>query len=139
MSWPVGTSRRIEEAVRFVSDRPSFCVDLVWPTPVVAVVALTGEVDLDTAPRFMQALFRAADEGARQVVVDLSLVPFIDTAGIAALIAGARRLGAQKASLVVVCPVAGVRRTLSTSGLADTLGICATRAEALADFYGEIA
>ena len=70
--------------VRLVADQRSFRVDLVWPAPVVAVVGVTGEVDLDTAPRFKQALFRAADEGARQVIVDLSLVPFIDTTAIGA-------------------------------------------------------
>jgi len=47
-----------------VSDRPS---------EGVFVIALSGEVDLYTAPEFKQQLIDAVAEGAKHVVVDLSL------------------------------------------------------------------
>ena len=125
--------------MRFDSEQPSIHVDLEWSNLAVAVIVVTGEVGLGRVPRLRQALFQAADEGARQVVVDLSLAPFIDIATLGALVASAKRLGAQKGSLAVVCPVAEVRRTLQMGGLAGVLRICATRAEALSAMYRETA
>ncbi len=102
-------------------------------------MTLQGEVDLSTAPKFHELLLRGIDNGARQLIVDLSLAPFIDIAALGALVASAKRLGAQNGSLVVGCPVAEVRRTLQMGGLAGVLRICATRAEAHGALYRETA
>ena len=96
------------------------------------MLAVRGDVDFYTARRFREVLLQATNEGARQTIVDLSLVPFIDTAGLAVLVAGAKRLRAQNGSLVVVCPSAEVRRILKISGLVGLFGVRATRNEALA-------
>ena len=50
------------------------------------VVVVTGEVDILTAPRLRQAVVTALHEaGSRPVVVDLSRVELLDSAGLAAL------------------------------------------------------
>ena len=52
---------------------------------VAIVVAVSGEVDLCTAPRLAQALDQASRQ-RRQVVVDLEKVAFMDCAGLRVLL-----------------------------------------------------
>lgn len=51
---------------------------------VVLVVA--GEIDLLTAPQFQEALTRALEDRPETLVVDLSKVEFMGSAGLAALV-----------------------------------------------------
>ncbi|GAA0799681.1 STAS domain-containing protein [Spirilliplanes yamanashiensis] len=60
---------------------PDFSVEV---TPGRVVV--TGDVDMETAPRLRDALAGAA-AGARPVVADLTATRFLDSAGVAALFA----------------------------------------------------
>lgn len=50
-----------------------------------AVVALTGDVDLQTSPVVRQKLLESL-EGNKRVVVDLSAVNYIDSSGVASLV-----------------------------------------------------
>lgn len=49
------------------------------------VVALDGEVDLQTSPQARQALLEAVGQG-KPLVVDLSQVGYIDSSGVASLV-----------------------------------------------------
>ena len=51
----------------------------------VAVVALEGEVDLQTSPEVRKTLLAHLAEGA-PVVVDMSAVTYIDSSGVASLV-----------------------------------------------------
>jgi anti-anti-sigma factor len=62
------------------------------PSEGVFVIALSGEVDLYTAPEFKQQLIDAVAEGAKHVVVDLSKTTFIDSTTLGVLVGGVRRL-----------------------------------------------
>jgi len=55
------------------------------------VVLLAGEIDLASAPVFERELRSAEAKGARQVVVDLGGVEFMDSSGIRALLEARRR------------------------------------------------
>jgi anti-sigma B factor antagonist len=57
-----------------------------------AVLALSGEVDLATAPAVRERLNELADGGARHLVVDLALVGFLDSIGLGVLVAAYKRL-----------------------------------------------
>lgn len=57
----------------------------------VQVVALSGELDLDGAPRLEQALLAAETSDAAAIVVDLSALEFIDSTGIRLLLVAADR------------------------------------------------
>jgi len=53
-------------------DASQFSVDVERLEGDVAVVVLSGEIDLYTAPRLHEVLLQGIAEGAHQVVVDLS-------------------------------------------------------------------
>ena len=56
------------------------------------VIALTGEVDLYTAPEFKQQLLEVIGQGAKEVVVDFSDTTFIDSTTLGVLVGGVKRL-----------------------------------------------
>lgn len=58
-----------------------------------AVISVEGELDLSTAPRLKSLLSDCLDAGANQIVVDLSLVSFIDSTALAVLVGVNKRLG----------------------------------------------
>jgi len=80
---------------------------------------VNGEVVLETAEQLRAALDEVIDGGADRLVVDLSGVEFIDSSGLAALIAAATR--AQ--SFVSRRPSLAVRRLVRATGLSEVLGV----------------
>jgi anti-sigma B factor antagonist len=74
-----------------------------------------GELDAFTVQQFRQALAEVA--AARRLVIDLSGVPFVDSAGLGALIGGIRRVRELGGTVAVACG----RRTLTS--LLHTTGI----------------
>ena len=119
-----------------MTDGQQFAVALERADNGVAVVALAGEVDLYTAPRFREALFQAIDEGGPVVVVDLTGVSFIDSTALGVLVSGGRRLEQTAGTLAIGCPDERIRRILEITGLDTVFGVYATRAEALAAAAG---
>jgi anti-sigma B factor antagonist len=114
-----------------MGDRLPFCVELTVLPDERAVVALTGEVDLYTSPRFREVLFEGIDGGARRVVLDLALVTFVDSTAISVLVEGVNRLRLAGGSLAVVCGGGSVRRVLEIAGLRRVLEVYQTRDDAL--------
>jgi anti-sigma B factor antagonist len=98
-----------------------------------AVVALAGEVDLSTSPRFREVLLQSIDDGARHVVLDLALVTFLDSTAISVLVEGVNRLRPGGGSLAVVCDGGSVKRVLEIAGLQRVLAVYPTRDDALRD------
>ena len=68
-----------------------------------AVLAVSGEVDLATAPRLREALTGLVADGHTQVVVDLTATEFLDSTGLGALITGLKRVRAKGGDLRIVC------------------------------------
>jgi anti-sigma B factor antagonist len=58
------------------------------------VLPLEGEIDLHVSPGLTAALNRMIDKKPKQLVVDLSRVTYIDSAGLAALIEGMQKVEA---------------------------------------------
>jgi anti-sigma B factor antagonist len=108
-----------------------FRVELTVPFLGHAVVALQGELDLFTAPRFEEVLLKGIKHGARLVVVDLSEVTFVDSTGLGALIGAGKRLRGAEGSLDIVCPRGSIRRLLELTSLDSIIDIYASREEAL--------
>lgn len=69
-------------------------------------VAPRGALDLATSPTLAEALHQAQQPGVVEVVVDLSDVDFLDSAGIAALIRGSRDL-AKSDRMLYLCGAHG--------------------------------
>ena len=66
------------------------------------VVAVTGEIDLFTAPEFKQRMNQPIEDGVERLIVDLSGTTFIDSSSLGVLIEAHRRLKQRNGSLVVV-------------------------------------
>lgn len=108
-------------------------VDLAAPsgTPLVLTVrrgddgayavVITGEVDVDVAPWLRQHLVDLVDAGATELALDLAGVPFMDSAGLGALLHVRRWALASGASLRVTAVSPGLLRLLRVTGLQDVL------------------
>jgi anti-sigma B factor antagonist len=114
-----------------MEDRPQFRVELEQPNGHTAVVTLEGEVDIYSAPRFKEALLKSIDDGARNIVVDLGSVTFIDSTALGVLVSGAKRVRPQNGTLDIVCRDDNIIRIFEITGLDRIFGIYAERAEAL--------
>ena len=96
----------------------------------IAVITVTGEVDIAIVARLRDRLFTLADT-SRSVIVDLDQVSFIDAAGLGALVGAAHRADIHRASLQVVCDRPQTRELFRLAGLDRRLRLTRTRAEAL--------
>jgi anti-sigma B factor antagonist len=81
------------------------------------VVAVTGEIDLFTAPEFKQRVSEPIDAGRSNVIVDLTATTFIDSSSLGVLIGAHRRLKLRGGSLVVVCDNEAIVKTFRITGL----------------------
>jgi anti-sigma B factor antagonist len=100
--------------------------------PGVAVVALTGEIDLYTCPEFKQELLRVIADGATLVVVDLTGTTFIDSTALGVIIRGVERLKQRDGRLVVVCADPNILKIFEVTGLNRIFSVYGSRDEALA-------
>ena len=99
-----------------VFDEVEFSVTSVQTGEGVWAVAVGGELDLYTAPEVRDEL-AALPEDAGDVVVDLTTMTFVDSAGIAALLVAARRLRACGGTMTLVVDDPRVLRVLEVTGL----------------------
>lgn len=67
------------------------------------VLEVGGEVDVYTAPRLRERLIELVDGGARDVVVDLGRVDFLDSTGLGVLVGALKRLRAVGGTFRLVC------------------------------------
>ena len=103
------------------------------------VVAVTGEIDLFTAPEFKQRVSAPIDDGRTRVVVDLTETTFIDSAVLSVLIAEHDRAAAAGTAVgFAVGEGAGhaVRRIVDLTGLSSVLPIADSRAAAMQAIRG---
>jgi anti-sigma B factor antagonist len=96
------------------------------------LVVVSGELDLGTAPRLAGTLAPLVDAGSTRVAIDLTGVPFVDSAGISVLMNADRRFTRAGGALVVAGVHPNVRRTLELVRLDSTLAIEPTAEAALA-------
>jgi anti-anti-sigma factor len=94
------------------------------------VVAVDGDVDLSTAPMLRHALEAALSRAPRRIVVDLSLVRFLNVAGLEVLL-DAHRRAAPGTDLRLVATTRATRRPLRLTGTDERLVVHASRAAAV--------
>ena len=64
-----------------------------------SVISLDGTLNARSADQVKDTFRQAVGEGIRNVVLDLSSVPFIDSSGLAALVSGLKTLNEKNGSL----------------------------------------
>ena len=99
------------------------------PSEGLRFVRLTGEIDLLSSRDVLEALTKI---GADHVVVDLSEITFIDSAGLHALVSGARTIEAAGGTAVFAAPNAHVQRVFEIVKLPDVIAVEETVELALA-------
>lgn len=104
-----------------MSGGPEFSAAMDWHG-AAAVLVVTGEVDMVTAPRFEQALTSALGERPETLVVDLDKVEFFASTGLSALVATSQQASEDTAVRVVATSSATIR-PLEATGLDRTIPI----------------
>lgn len=97
------------------------------------VLGVAGEVDVHSGPVLRARIARLLDSGRHRLVVDLGDVNFLDSTGLAALVAGLNRARELGGSLTLACPQERLVRRLRLTGLDEVFVVYATVADALAD------
>jgi anti-anti-sigma factor len=86
------------------------------------VVALSGELDVNSAPQVAEALGQLADGGdVATVLVDVSRLTFVDSTGLRVILAGRERLQTVGATLALDGASGVVERVLEMTGLRSLL------------------
>jgi anti-sigma B factor antagonist len=92
-----------------------------------SVIAPEGELDVANVPDFVAALAEVTREATHGLVVDLSNVTFIDSAGLSALVDIHHRSRRAKRSLAIVAPAGTAAAVLfNLTGLDKQLPVSAT-------------
>jgi len=81
------------------------------------VIQLAGEIDISNAANVQEAVDQAAEPGAEHLVFDLGQLEFIDSSGLAVLLAVARRVP----RVQLRNPSPFLQRVLEVTGLSATL------------------
>lgn len=98
----------------------------------VAVVSVSGEVDVATCGLLRGALLRVVtDENYRGLVVNLAGVTFIDSTGIGVLVGVWRRVRATDGGLTVAMPSRQVQSVLNATGLTKVLSVYGNEEDAV--------
>jgi anti-anti-sigma factor len=114
------------------SDEPEPVFDLsVESDGQTVIVSASGEVDMVTAPRLGEAASRAIEGAPPTLVLDLSEVTFLASAGISVLVR-AKQAGAEQTDVRIVAAGSITLRALQIMGLAQDLAIYPTRDDAIA-------
>lgn len=96
-----------------------------------AVLAVSGDIDMVTAPEFEKSMLTALREHPATLVVDLGGVDFLGSAGLTALVAAHEEAGS-RTRLRVVAGSSATARPLQLTGLDREIPVFSSREEALA-------
>jgi anti-sigma B factor antagonist len=102
-------------------------------TRELALVSVSGELDLYTAGCLEARIEEAGAVGAETVVVDLSEASFIDSTALSVLVRENKRLEGRGHALVVVINDPRTLRVVEVTGLGRSLRTYATLQDALAE------
>ncbi len=100
----------------------------------VAVVSVSGVVDMLTSPRLATAIDAALDQRPAGVVIDFTDVEFLASAGMGVLVAAQDKAGAD-VPLRVVADGPATSRPLKLVGIADIVSLHPNLDEALAAYH----
>ena len=88
-----------------------------------AVVDVTGEIDVYTAPKLREKLIDLVSEGSYNVVVNLEGVEFLDSTGLGVLVGALKRVKAHDGSLALVCTQNKILKIFKITGLTKVFPI----------------
>jgi anti-sigma B factor antagonist len=107
-----------------------FHVEFIRPAPHIALLEVAGELDLETSAALKQLLGKAIAAGAKNLVVDLASVSFIDSTALGVRVHGVRLPAMQGREMTIVCADNDVARILEITGLGQVFAVFEARAKA---------
>ncbi|HWX96237.1 MAG TPA: STAS domain-containing protein [Solirubrobacteraceae bacterium] len=135
---PETAGHRVDEAARGERKPIAFAVIRRELDEHTGVLSVEGELDLASAPSLKWALTDILDAGHDQVIVDLSLVSFIDSTALGVLV-GVKKNLSPGAKLAISCTHPDVLNIFELTGLDSTFDIFPTFDDALAFVRGSAA
>ena len=100
----------------------------------VLVAHLVGALNSTNSAQVEAELLRRLDQGTNQLLIDLSALDYISSAGLRVVLVAAKRLK-RSAGMLVLCGVQNqIRETFEISGFLNILTVADTRAQALERF-----
>jgi anti-sigma B factor antagonist len=101
----------------------------------VTVAALTGELDASTAPAIQQRLLPLALPGAK-VVLDLTAVPYMSSAGLRLLLSFYRQITATGGAIALAGVADEIKDTMGVTGFLKFFALHDTPEAAVASLAG---
>lgn len=89
----------------------------------LAVIDVSGEIDLYTAPQFKRALADTIDDGHRHIVVNMKQVSYMDSSGFGTLLGATKRVRPDGGSVNLVGCNDAIHRMLRITRLNTVFGI----------------
>jgi anti-sigma B factor antagonist len=96
-----------------------------------SVVSLRGEIDVYTAPRLRQALIDLVEGGAKDIVVDMDRVDFLDSTGLGVLVGGLKRVKSNEGEMKLVVTQDRIMKIFEITGLAKVFPMFGSLDQAL--------
>jgi anti-sigma B factor antagonist len=127
----VGPGRPAEEADGATQSRIKFAISQRELDGSTCALSVEGELDLASAPKLKWALADLLEAGCTQLVIDLSLVTFIDSTALGVLVGAQRSLG-PGVRMGIACTHPDVLNIFELTGLDATFDIFPTFDDALA-------
>ena len=100
----------------------------------LVIVAITGSVDTLTSGEVTSFLSQQSEGGKKQIIVDLSQVDFMSSAGLRAILTALKESRHIGGDLSLAGAQPGVEKILKMSGFTNILKTYHTVKEAIADF-----
>ncbi len=88
-----------------------------------SVVAVSGEVDIRTAPELREQLVSVIDGGSHRLIVDLTAVEFLDSTALSVMVGAHKRLVRLGSRLVIVATDERTLRVLNVTGLSRVFSV----------------
>ena len=105
--------------------------------PDITLLELSGKLALGSESQRIETMIdEMTKKGATRVIFDMSMVDYIDSAGIGLVALCAGKLKSAGGKLVVVAPEGRVKQLMSMTQVDAIVRVCAT-AEAAASAFGE--
>ena len=97
----------------------------------IKLVELSGDVDASTAPDVQQQVLPLAEPGSK-IIMDMTNVPYMSSAGLRMLLSLYRRAAAENGKLVLLGLSEDLQDTMSVTGFLDFFSTSETLEDALA-------
>jgi anti-sigma B factor antagonist len=94
------------------------------------IIAVSGEIDVYTAPKLREKLIGLVEEGSYQLIVDMEGIEFLDSTGLGVLVGGLKRVRAHDGWIDLVCTQSRILRIFRITGLNKVFSIFDTIADA---------